>query len=208
MNMLSPDERTHLGADGYIHLARRLKNAEEIQRWTQALREWQPPSKLLRVHLEHNDLTAEHAAQILNAINGPVQAVYLHHNQLRSLQTLDSFLERHSRTLLELHLSHNNLCTLEAEALLLQIGQLPLDSTDSTPSNTCSWIRLEFNCIDVQKLTDRLPRSINRRLQLEDNGCTPTRCRCLNRQHNHRLHSKFLLMQHNAMPNAEDRHGR
>ena len=204
MNVLSPFERSHLSTDGHINLAKRLKNPEDVQRWTHDLREWQAPGTCLRVHLEHNDLTEEQAADILNAIGGNVQAVYLHHNRIRSLQTLTSFLHKHSRTLLELHLSHNQLCTLEAEALLLQIGEPAVHSSNHAPPSICSWVRLEFNCIDVKKLTDRLPTSITRRLQVDDNGCTPTRCCCENRRQNQRIHTKYLPLQYTVMPDTED----
>ena len=202
--MLSPLERECLRADGYIYLARVLCGPEQVQRWADVLRQWRPPRTLLRVHLEHNDLDEDHAAQILNAINGAVQAVYLHHNRIQSVRAFTPFLVNQSRTLLELHLSHNQLCTLEAEALLLQIELRAAISADDTFVSTFSWIRLEFNCIDVEKLMQRLPRSIKRRLQLDNHGCTPTRCNCPNRQYRRHIHAKFLALQYTAMPDAQN----
>ncbi|CAE7032216.1 ABCB10 [Symbiodinium sp. CCMP2592] len=202
MDALTPSERERLSADGNVDLVRLVRGPQEVQRWSSALRVWKPPRKLLRVHLEHNDLNEIDVAQLLGAINGAVEAIYLHHNRLRSTRPLAAFFKKHANVLREVHLSHNELCTLASEALLLQVGSpIAENADDNTYLKACSWIRLEFNCIDVEKLIRRLPPSSAQRMQLADIGCTPTRCCCKSpRRAVPRIHSKFLSLQYSVMP--------
>ena len=45
-----------------------------------------------------------------DAINGAVEAIYLHHNRLRSTWPLAAFFKNHANVLREVHRSHNELC--------------------------------------------------------------------------------------------------
>ncbi|CAE7422569.1 mdh [Symbiodinium sp. CCMP2592] len=203
MASLTPADSDRLRPTGLVYLARTLQTEESVRRWSQALRKWRPPQAPLRVHLEHNNLNEHDAAELLQAIGGEVQAVYLHHNDIRCLEPLAAFIDKHAEPLQELHLSHNRLSTGATRALLLQLGDNRPSSTGTQIGSMCSWLRLEFNHIDVEELLNRLPPGIQARLQLEDKGCTPERCNCKNRRHVKRIHSKLLALQRPATPEDE-----
>lgn len=203
MNSLTASASERLRPTGLVYLAKAMQTQQDVRRWIRALRHWQPPRALLRVHLEHNFLNEHDAAEVLQSIGGSVQAVYLHHNNMRSLQPLAAFIDKNSDTLQELHLSHNRLSTAETRALLLQLGSARPSDIGIEVSKVCSWLRLEFNHIDVDELLKHLPADIKRRLQLQNNECTPTRCYCRGRRHNRRIHAKLLAMQHAAVPSEQ-----
>ncbi|CAE7598754.1 mdh [Symbiodinium sp. CCMP2592] len=203
MSPLTSSELERLRPSGLVYLVGALRTRQDVYRWCQALRQWQPPRAPLRVHMEHNSLDEHAAAEILEAVGGTVQAVYLHHNEIRDMEPLGTFIEKHSETLQELHLSHNRLYTAETKALLLQIGCTRLSSDATETTSSCSWLRLEFNYIDVAELMRNLPPPIRQRIQLDDCGCTPGRCYCKRRRYLKRIHCKLLAMQRAIPP--EDR---
>ncbi|CAE7720661.1 ML3 [Symbiodinium sp. CCMP2456] len=155
MSSLTSSESERLRPNGLVYLAEAMQTEQDVRRWIRALRHWQQPRALLRVHLEHNFLNEHDAAEVLQSVGGSVAAVYLHHNDIRSLQALAD-----SDTLQELHLSHNRLSTAETRALLLQPGSTRSNGIGTEVSKVCSWLRLEFNHIGVDELLKHLPADI------------------------------------------------
>ncbi|CAE7364459.1 mdh [Symbiodinium sp. CCMP2592] len=206
MDLLTPSDAERLHPSGLIYLANVMRTNQDIGRWSQALRQWRPPRTPLRVHLENNSLDEHDAAEILQAIGGDVQAVYLHHNNIRSLEPLTPFIEQNWETLKELHLSHNRLSTTETKALLLLLGCTKVSAAGAETAGSCSWLRLELNHIDVDGLLEQLPSQIKNRLQLSDRGCTPRHCCCQGRRYTKHINCKFLTEQRTIMPEHKIHH--
>eukprot|EP00435_Cladocopium_sp_Y103_P006424 s5487_g2.t1 len=125
MEHLTPHERDRLKGwivSGIVPLQDLKLRDRDCRKWVEILTsqlQHLPHGKPLVIHLEYNRLSEMGVLALLKPFaDQKVIALHCHHNQVRCLRPLQEWFCNQMKTLNELHLSHNLLCTPEILDLL------------------------------------------------------------------------------------------